>query len=111
MEFQELLEQRFSVRSYRPDPVPLREINVHYQPAGRSVHVSYRLVQPAEVSARLYTLNGKLAGVWSALPSGPGWQQATLPLSELKTGIPGGLCILELRLGAWSESRKLLIMD
>ena len=90
-------------------PMPEFEMQAAYDPSRHSLHVAYLMVRHAEVTARLHTLDGKLAGIWTDLPSGPGWQQTTLPLSELKTGIPGSICILELRQGSRSQSRKLLI--
>ncbi|MGW8315302.1 MAG: ligand-binding sensor domain-containing protein [Bacteroidales bacterium] len=92
-------------------PAPDREVRVWYNPADRSVYVSYRLTGSASVSARLFLLNGKLAGIWSDLPSAPGWQQTVLPLSAMNTGDPGGIYILQLHGGAWTESRKLWIPE
>lgn len=92
-------------------PAPDREMQAWYSPVDRSVHLSYRLEGPDRVLARLFSLNGTLAGSWSDLPSAPGWQQAILPLTAMNKGIPGGIYILEMNGGAWTESRKLLIPE
>ncbi len=95
----------------RSTPGPEDVLQVAYDATGHALLVAYRQLRPTEVSARLYALDGRLAGIWTGLPSGPGWQQTTLPLSELNTDIPGGICILELRQGSRSQSRKLLITN
>jgi ligand-binding sensor domain-containing protein len=91
--------------------IPDQEMQVCYNPADRSLHLSYSLAPSTEVSARLYTMHGQLAAIWSDLPAGPGWQQVVLPLSALKSGNSGGIYVLELRGNVWIESRKLLITD
>lgn len=92
-------------------PAPNHGVRAWYNPADRTVHVFYRITGSATVTARLFSLNGTLAGIWSDLPSAPGWQQATLPLTAMRRGSRGGIYILEMHGGTWTESKKLLITE
>ncbi len=92
-------------------PVPDLGMRTWYNPADRSVHLFYRVTRSATVTARLFSLNGMLAGIWPGLPSAPGWQQAVLPLTAMRSGSQGGIYILELHDGYRAESRKLLIPE
>jgi ligand-binding sensor domain-containing protein len=88
----------------------LFRFQVFYNRTSGSMQLAYHLNEPVPVSARLYSVNGMLAGEWTGLPSQAGDHRVELPLTgRTQGGALDGIYVVQLIHGYRSGSRKLLI--
>ncbi len=85
-------------------------LTAYADPASESIQVTYHMEQPARVSARLYSMDGRLAASWDHLPGSAGMKQTELPLGGISRGTgQSGVYILQLILSDRTETAKILI--
>ncbi len=88
----------------------LFRFEVFYNRTSGSMHLAYHLNEPDPVSARLYSVNGMLAGEWTGLPSQAGDHRVELPLTgRSQGGAFDGIYVVQLIHGYRSGSQKLII--
>ena len=88
----------------------VRTFNTWYDPLSGTIGITYLLREPGEVTARLYTLDGRLAGQWSDLPSGAGTHHGSLSTAVISGALKQGVYIVQLQQEKRSETKKLVIV-
>ena len=72
--------------------------------------MAYYLESPTRVSARLYSIDGRLAGSWEDLPGNSGLNRTGLSMEPISRGMgTAGIHILQLVLSDRTETVKILI--
>ncbi|MFO7935180.1 MAG: two-component regulator propeller domain-containing protein [Bacteroidales bacterium] len=90
---------------------PDRTLKAWYHPGEDAIHLVYHLKRPGTVTARLYSVNGTLAGRWDRLDSGPGRHHVTLPCRSGQARVNrNGIYILLFGDGETNISKKIVIL-
>ena len=88
-------------------PAPL---TARADPSAGRIHMAYYLESPTRVSARLYSIDGRLAGSWEDLPGNSGLNRTGLSMEPISRGMgTAGIHILQLVLSDRTETVKILI--
>jgi hypothetical protein len=86
-------------------------LEIYYNPAAQSFHLTYQLNRSAPVSVRLYNLSGMLMMQWSDLPSSAGENRAIISLPGRQGGEPlGGLFMIQLIQGNRTNTQKIMMI-
>ena len=86
-------------------------LEIYYNPAAQSFHLSYHLNQSAPVSARLFNLSGMLITQWSDLPSSAGENRAAISIPGRQGGEPlVGLFMIQLIQGNRTNTQKIIMI-
>ena len=86
------------------------ELQLFYNSAMESIHLTYTLTRSAPVTARLFNMSGMLVGEWPDLPSMAGEHRVEIPLAGQTWGGPlDGIYVVQLIHGTRSDAQKLII--
>jgi ligand-binding sensor domain-containing protein len=82
-----------------------------YNPREDAIHLYFSLSRPGKVEARLYRVDGSLAGQWNNLPGANGLNHVKLPLTgHGSRQLVPGIYILRMAHGGRADANKLVII-